>query len=308
MLSGYELTVLQMLCIYVVMAVSLQVTLGFAGQISIAAGAFAAVGAYTTALLTTRAGWPMIVVILASIVVAGAAGILIGLPSLRVREDFLAIVTLGFAIIVYSLASRLPFVGGALGIPNVPLPSFGSVVLDQTSYTLFVVAATVVVILIVIALSRSRLGLRWRSVRDDELAASTMGMRIGGLKLSAFAIGAALTGLAGSLFAYSLGFVGADSFGLDFSIMILAMVVIGGLGSLTGAVIGAVVLALLPEVLRSLADFRLTIFGAILVVVLIALPGGLVGSRGYGRSGLSMLKQLVVKMGGAKSGRTTGGK
>jgi branched-chain amino acid transport system permease protein len=120
-------------------------------------------------------------------------------------------------------------------------------------------------------------------------------MSVGRLKLSAFVIGAALTGLAGSLFAYSLGFVGADSFNLDFSIMILSMVVIGGLGSLPGAVIGAVVLALLPEILRSLADYRLTIFGLILVVVLIVLPGGLVGSRGYGRSGLSILRQLLER-------------
>lgn len=295
MLSGYELTVLQLVCIYVVMAVSLQVTLGFAGQISIASGAFAATGAYTTALLTTRAGWPMLAVLVASVVVAGVAGLLVGLPSLRVREDFLAIVTLGFAIIVYSLASRLPFVGGALGIPNVPLPSIGDFELDQGSYTLFVVVVTILVIGAVLALSRSRLGLRWRSVRDDELAASTMGMRVGPLKLSAFAIGAAFTGLAGALFAYSLGFVGADSFDLDFSIMILAMVVIGGLGSLPGAIIGAVALALLPEILRPLADFRLTIFGLILVIVLIALPGGLVGTRGFGRSGLSMVRQLLTQ-------------
>jgi branched-chain amino acid transport system permease protein len=294
-MSGYELTVLQLVCVYVIMAVSLQVTLGFAGQISIAAGAFAATGAYTTALLTTQSGWPLPAVLLASIVVAGVAGLLVGLPSLRVREDFLAIVTLGFAIIVYSLASRLPFVGGALGIPNLPKPSLGSLELDRPLYTLFVVVITVLVIFAVLGLSRSRLGLRWRSVRDDELAASTMGMSVGRLKLSAFVIGAAFTGLAGSLFAYSLGFVGADSFNLDFSIMILSMVVIGGLGSLPGAIIGAVVLALLPEVLRSLADYRLTIFGLILVVVLIVLPGGLVGSRGYGRSGLSSIRQLLER-------------
>jgi ABC-type branched-chain amino acid transport system, permease component len=302
-LSGYELTVMQLVLIYIIMAVSLQVTLGFAGQISIASGAFAATGAYTTALLTTRAEWPMLLVLLASIVVAGVAGLLIGMPSLRVREDFLAIVTLGFAIIVASLASRWQFVGGALGIPNLPLPSIGSFVLDQQGYTLFVFLITVLVVAAVIGLSRSRLGLRWRSVRDDELAASTMGMSVGSLKLSAFAIGAAFTGLAGALFAYSLGFVGADSFKLDFSIMILAMVVIGGLGSLTGAVIGAVALALLPEILRSLADYRLTIFGLILVVVLIALPGGLVGSRGYGRSGLSIVKHLLTR--GGKSGLPT---
>ena len=302
-LSGYELTVMQLVLIYIIMAVSLQVTLGFAGQISIASGAFAATGAYTTALLTTRAEWPMLLVLLASIVVAGVAGLLIGMPSLRVREDFLAIVTLGFAIIVASLASRWQFVGGALGIPNLPLPSIGSFVLDQQGYTMFVFLITVLVVAAVIGLSRSRLGLRWRSVRDDELAASTMGMSVGSLKLSAFAIGAAFTGLAGALFAYSLGFVGADSFKLDFSIMILAMVVIGGLGSLTGAVIGAVALALLPEILRSLADYRLTIFGLILVVVLIALPGGLVGSRGYGRSGLSIVKHLLTR--GGKSGLPT---
>lgn len=302
-LSGYELTVMQLVLIYIIMAVSLQVTLGFAGQISIASGAFAATGAYTTALLTTRAEWPMLLVLLASIVVAGVAGLLIGMPSLRVREDFLAIVTLGFAIIVASLASRWQFVGGALGIPNLPLPSIGSFVLDQQGYTLFVLLITALIVAAVIGLSRSRLGLRWRSVRDDELAASTMGMSVGSLKLSAFAIGAAFTGLAGALFAYSLGFVGADSFKLDFSIMILAMVVIGGLGSLTGAVIGAVALALLPEILRSLADYRLTIFGLILVVVLIALPGGLVGSRGYGRSGLSIVKHLLTR--GGKSGLPT---
>ncbi len=294
-LSGYELTVVQLVCIYVVIAVSLQVTLGFAGQISIASGAFAATGAYTTALLTTRLDWPMLAVLLASILVAGLAGILVGLPSLRVREDFLAIVTLGFSIIVYSLASRLPFVGGALGIPGIPLPGIGGIQFGLEGYTLFVLVVTVLVILGVIALSRSRLGLRWRSVRDDELAAATMGMNVGGLKLSAFAIGAALTGLGGSLFAYTLGFVGPESFALDFSIMILAMVVIGGLGSLTGAVVGAVILALLPEMLRSLADYRLTIFGVILVVVLIVLPGGLFGSRGFGRSGLSSVKQLISR-------------
>lgn len=276
-ISGYQLNVLIVACLYVLLAVGLQLTTGLAGQISLGHAAFYAIGGYTAALLATRAGWPFLATLPASILVVAVAGLILGAPSLRVRDDFLAIVTLGLGLITQSLANNLPLTGGALGISAIPAPAIGSFTFRLESYTGLVVAITALGVGVAVLLSRSRLGLIWRAVRDDDLAAGAMGMPVRVLKVTAFAVGSAYAGLAGALLAYHLGFIGAESFGVSVSITVLAMIVLGGLGSLPGAVVGALVLSLLPEVLRPLASYRLTLYGALLAFVIAYRPGGLLG-------------------------------
>jgi branched-chain amino acid transport system permease protein len=295
-LSGYELSVAITVLIYVLLATGLHVTLGYGGQISMGMAAFVAIGAYTAAMLSTMAGWPLLAVLPASMLLAGFAGVLLGIPSLRVRDDFLAIVTLGFGIIVQSLANRLPFTGGALGISGIPRPAIGGLLLDKASFALLVVLLVVAVMGLTVVLSRSRVGAAWRAVRDDDLAAAAMGLNVPALKVSAVAVGSAYAGLGGGLLAYHLGFVGADTFGLDMSVTVLAMVVIGGVGSFPGAIIAAIGLSLLPEILRPVADLRLLVYGALLALVVIVRPTGLFGSlRWRWRAGRSAtVKQAVT--------------
>jgi branched-chain amino acid transport system permease protein len=283
-LSGYELSVLITVTIYVMLALGLHVTLGYGGQISMGIAAFVAIGAYAVALLATSAGWPLILTLPASTLLAGAAGVLLGIPSLRVRDDFLAIVTLGFGIIVQSLANRLPFTGAALGISGIPQPALGSLKLDKGAFALLVLGILLALIALTVILSRSRLGAAWRAVRDDDLAAGAMGLHVPALKVSAVAIGSAYAGLGGGLLAYHLGFVGADTFSLDMSVTVLAMVVVGGIGSLPGAIVGGVILGLLPELLRPVADLRLLVYGALLAIVVIVRPTGLLGSLRWRRT------------------------
>ncbi len=278
-LSGYQLNVLIVAALYVLMAVGLQLTTGYAGQISLGHAGFYALGAYAAALAATRAGWPFLATLPLSVLVAAAAGALSGLPSLRVRDDFLAIVTLGIGLIVQSLANGLPLTGGAMGISAIPPASIGPMSLDLPGYAVLVGVITLLGIGVAWWLSRSRLGLVWRALRDDDLAAAAAGANVPALKLAAFSIGCSYAGLAGCLLTYHLGFIGADSFGFSVSTTVLAMIVVGGLGSLRGAVMGALALSLLPEVLRPLAGARLALYGALLALV-----------TAYGRGGLARLQ------------------
>lgn len=284
--SGYQLNVLVVTALYVLMAVGLQLTTGYAGQISLGQAGFYALGAYTAALVATQAGWPFLVAVPLSILVAGVAGALCGLPSLRVRDDFLAIVTLGIGLVVQSLANGLPVTGGAMGISAIPQPTIGSLSLDLGGYAVLVAMITLIGVGAAGWLSRSQLGLAWRALRDDDLAAAAIGLNVPALKVAAFAIGCAYAGLAGCLLAYHLGFIGADSFGFSVSTTVLAMIVVGGLGSLRGAIIGALALALLPELLRPLADVRLALYGALLAVV-----------TAYGRGGIVRLRLPIGLLG-----------
>lgn len=296
-LSGYQLNVLVIVMIYVILAVGLQITVGYAGQISLGHAAFAAIGGYAVALLTTQAEWGSLSSVIAAIAMSAVAGAFLGLTSLRVRHDFLAIVTLGFGIIVQSLANRLEFTGAALGISGVTRPSVFGDPISREHFAILVCIVMLVAIVVAWGLSRSRLGLAWRAVRDDDLVAGTMGLHVWGLKLSAFSIGSAYGGLGGALLAFHLGFVGSDTFSLDMSVTVLAMIVVGGLGSLTGAVVGGVILAALPEFLREVATYRLMIYGALLVLVVVFRPTGLFGGPALVPGAAGRLHSLAARLG-----------
>lgn len=280
-LDNYAFTVGTVVGIWVLMALGLNVITGYAGQVSLGHAAFYAFGAYTTAILTTNVGLPWFLTMPLAVVVAAVLGVLLALPSLRLREDFLAIVTLGLGLVTQSLALYLPFTGGSLGIGGIPYPSLGSFSFSTPAYFLMVAILAAGGVLLSLWLDRSWVGLGWRALRDDELAAQAMGIDVTRLKVLAFAIGAGYAGLAGALLAHHLGFIIAYNFGFNESITALAMIVVGGMGTVRGALFGALLLALTPEVFRALADYRLSIYGLLIVGVMVFQPGGLLGDRSW---------------------------
>jgi branched-chain amino acid transport system permease protein len=277
--SDYYLNIGIIVGIYIILSMGLDITIGYAGQPSLGHAAFWAMGAFASAIFTAKYGLSFWVSLPLSVLFTGLVGVLLGLPSLRVKEDFLVIVTLGLCLVVQSLAQHLPLTGGALGISNVPKPSLFGYKFSVGVYFLFVLAWVFLCGGMSRIIDRSWMGLAFRSIRDDEIAAEIMGIHISRLKVLAFAIGAAYAGLAGVLYAHFMNFVSAEMFGLNESVTILSMIVIGGLASIRGAVLGALLLGTAPETMRWAADYRMSIIGILMFLVIIFQPEGLFGRR-----------------------------
>ncbi len=271
--------------LYVTLALSLNVTVGYAGLLNLGHAAFYAVGAYTYALLASDQHHlhvsPWLLFPLAG-AVAALAGFLLGLPVLRLRGDYLAIVTLGFGEIVRITLNNLAWLtNGPNGIINVDHPTLAGFAfgVGVRPYYYLVWAVAGLTIVAMGRLERSRIGRAWMAIREDEMAASAQGINVTALKLQAFATGAALAGVCGALYASKQGHVAPDSFGFMESVTMLAMVVLGGLGTVAGPVLGAVTLAVLPYLLLGLESYRMLLFGAALVVMMLFRPQGLLGRR-----------------------------
>lgn len=270
-MSAYEISVVSVIGLNVVLAVSLNIISGFCGQISLGHGAFYGAGAYAAALvmIATR----NVPFALLSGATAGALlGVVVGFASLRVRSDFLAITTIGVNFLFTGFVRKQAWLGGEMGISGIPgsgLSATGNMML-----ILLVACATIALSLYI---GYSWMGFAFRAVSQDEDAAATLGINAGAYKLAAFGIGTALAGLAGGLYAFFTQFITADSFDFILSVMLMAMVVIGGIGSTTGVVVAAVALTLLPEAIRFVNDYRLLIFGGLLVLVVRLAPSGLAG-------------------------------
>ena len=270
-MSAYEISVVSVIGINVILAVSLNMISGFCGQISLGHGAFYGAGAYAAALAMVNIGNPALALITAAIVGSGL-GIVVGFASLRVRTDFLAITTIGVNFLFTGIVRKQQWLGGEMGISNIPgsgLGANGNMIL-----ILLFAAATVAFSLYV---NRSWMGFSFRAVGEDEDAAATLGINAGAYKLAAFGLGTALAGLAGGLYTFFTQFIVPDAFDFILSVMLMAMVVIGGIGSTWGVVLAAIVLTLLPEAIRFVNDYRLLVFGGLLVLVIRLAPGGLAG-------------------------------
>jgi len=261
---------------YVILALGLNIVVGWTGLLDLGYAAFFAVGAYTTGILTTQYHVNFWITIVLAGAFAAIAGIIIGAPTLRLRSDYLAIVTLGFGEIVRITANNLQFTGGASGIYGIPKPQIGSYVLFHISdmYYLMLVFA-VLTIIVVYKLSKSRVGRAWKYIREDEDAAEAMGINRVRYKLTAYAFGALLGGVAGALFAAKMTAISPQSFSFTTSSMILLAVVLGGMGRIPGVTLGAIVVVLLPEAMRSVSDWRFLVFGVLLVLMMILRPEGL---------------------------------
>ncbi len=277
--------------IYVLLAIGLNVVVGYAGMLDLGYVAFWAVGAYSMAVMSVRYHWSFWEILPIGIVMAAVSGVILGAPTLRLRGDYLAIVTLGFGEIVRKVAENSHYLGQTRGIDNVPRPpdlsetELGGVeifqygVRDARPYYYLLVVLIAIVIIMVKRLENSRVGRSWAAIREDEDAAELMGVPTFKFKLLAFAIGAAVGGAAGVLWASKTTFVAPDSFPFILSATILAAVVLGGSGNLPGVMIGAFLIAWLPERFRGAQEYRELIFGAVIVVMMIWRPEGLIPSR-----------------------------
>jgi branched-chain amino acid transport system permease protein len=277
----YVLRTSVMVLLYVVLALSLNFVLGFAGQLSMGHAAFYAVGAYTTALLMVNFKMSFWIAILASAIVAALFGFILGMPTLRLKGDYLAIVTVGFGEIVrLILINWTDVTRGPAGIPGIPSPKlFGMVLKSNTHYYYLILILAALAIIISNRLLNSRLGRGLIAVRDDEIAAEAMGINATYLKVLAFVLGAAVAGMAGSFFGTFVHYVNPDNFTYMESVVILCMVVLGGVGSVPGVIVGALVLTVLPEALRDIATYRYAIYGILLALMMIIRPQGMISMK-----------------------------
>jgi branched-chain amino acid transport system permease protein len=298
-------SVLARVMLFALFALGLNVVVGFAGLLDLGYVAFWAIGAYTAGILTgageysqqiisgaenpVEPEWQMWMwlLFLVALLVAVLAGIALGSPTLRLRGDYLAIVTLGFGEIVRITANNLDsFTGGPRGIRGIPHPAitvgglnveWGTLI--DIKYYWLLLAFVVLWIIAITMLDKSRIGRAWVAIREDEVAAAAMGVPVVRMKLAAFAIGACTAGVGGVVYAEQITFINPPTFSLIQSILILSMVVIGGMGSIAGSILGAALIVVLPEIFRPLEDYRFFLFGLALVVVMIFRPQGLVPSK-----------------------------
>ncbi len=266
-----------------ILAVSLNLLMGYAGQISLGHAAFFGIGAYSAAILTTRSDWNPWLAMLAGLAVTSVVAFLVARPILRLKGHYLAMATLGLGIIVnIVLVQGEQLTGGPDGLGDIPtLSIFGWAV--DTDLRWYVVIASVMLLVVLLALNiiHSRSGRALRALHGSEVAAEMMGINTTLTKTSVFVLAALIASLAGSLFSYQQTFVSPESFSFFFSIELVTMVVLGGMASTYGAVLGAVILTFLPELLVVFEEFEVMIFGAILMLMMIFLPQGLfVGIQG----------------------------
>lgn len=289
-LGTYLSEVVDNVGLYILMGLGLNIVVGFAGLLDLGYVAFFAIGAYTMGILTSTGGlglenplsfWIALPI---CIVVSITAGVILGFPVLRMRGDYLAIVTLGFGEIIRVLATSdllKPLIGGAQGILQIPNPQIrlgGLVDIElsqpQDFYYLLLIGCAIAAF-VSYRLRDARLGRQWMALREDEDVAEAMGINLVSTKLLAFAIGAGFSGLAGSIFAAKLGSIFPHSFNLLISINVLSLIIVGGMGSLPGVVVGAIVLVGLPELLREFTEFRLLLYGVLLIAMMLSRPDGL---------------------------------
>jgi branched-chain amino acid transport system permease protein len=272
--TPYALNVMTSAAIFVLLAVGLNIVVGYCGLLDLGFAAFLAVGAYVGGVLATRLHIPLVETVPAVIAATVVAGVLIGGPTLRLRSDYLAIVTLGFGEIIRIVATNLTITGGPSGIYGIP-GLFGDSLSDPVVFYYTTLVIVSFGVLFAARLGTSRIGRAWRFVREDEDAAEASGINTYRVKLAAYVAGAVFGGLSGVLFAAQLSAISPASFTFLQSALVLMAVVLGGMGSTRGVVVGAVVISLLPEMLRSFADYRYFVFGVLLIVMMLLRPQGL---------------------------------
>lgn len=250
--------------INIILALSLYITIS-TGQLSLGHAAFMGVGAYTSSVLTVQFGLPLITAMLISAVSAGMLGFLIGFPALRIKGIYLAICTLGFGEIIQVCMRNIEYIGGASGYSG----------MSGTTLPLVLLTA-LLVLLFILYMNTTRMGWAFKAVEQDEVAAQSMGLNVTFFKISAFTISAAIAGIAGSLYAHFMFFIDPHGFGFHHSLLILFFVLFGGTQTPWGAVVGAFTLTLIPELFRGLAEWRMLIYGLIIIMMMIIRPQGLI--------------------------------
>lgn len=281
-IGEYIISVAVFVGIWVTLALSLNILTGYAGQVSLGQAAFFGIGAYTSAVLSLKYGFPFWADFLGAILVTGLVGMVLGLPSLRVRHDFLVLATMGINFVVVAVFKYVDYFGGAMGMVNIPAPSvLGYTFRGGVPYLALVWAFALCTWLVSWHISRTWTGLAFHALRVDEDAAAAVGVSVPRFKIYAFCISAALAGGAGSLYAHFIGSIFPDTFAFTESIAILCMVIFGGAGTLRGPIVGAIILKAAPELLRVVQGYRFTLYGGLLVLMMLFQPMGLLGDESF---------------------------
>lgn len=268
-LNQYYIINLTSMCINIILAVSLNLINGFTGQLSLGHAGFMAVGAYASVILTKNLDFPFIIAILGACLSAALAGFIIGVPTLRLKGDYLAIATLGFGEIIRVVLQNIDYVNGPAGISGIP---------KLTTWP-WLFGLVIITILVIQNIIKSSYGRAIISVREDEVASEIMGINTTKYKVLAFVIGASFAGLAGALYAHYFYIIKPETFNFLKSFDILVMVVLGGLGSTSGAIIAAIFITVLTAALQSFPEVRMVIYALILIIVMIYRPQGLMGTK-----------------------------
>ena len=291
-LSRYHQGILVLAGINIILTVSLNLATGFLGQLALGHAGFMSVGAYTAAIFTKA--FPdipelprLLIGLLLGALLAGIFGLIVGIPALRLKGDYLAIITLGFGEIIRVVIENISITGGAQGLRGIKKLS--------TPYVVFWV--TVIIVALLYCLIRSRHGRAIMAIREDEIAAESSGINLTYYRTFAFTISAMLAGVAGGLYAHHISILGASNFGFMRSVEIVVMVVLGGMGSFTGSILSAATLTILPEALRSFSTYRMLIYSIALVAMMIFKPSGLLGTYEFS------LTRVLQKAGRLFSGK-----
>jgi branched-chain amino acid transport system permease protein len=281
--DSYWQTNLIVCAINVLLALGLDFVLGYAGQLNLGQSAFYGIGAYASTLLITRLGVPFWAAFCCAVILSGVAGMILSLFAVRLRGHYLAIASLGFAVITYQiLLNWISLTQGPLGIygvappPSIDVPGLGIIDFSNLGNMFYLVAGfALVAYLLLDQLVRSPVGETLTALREDEVSASSLGVNSKKWKVFAFAMSSALAGAAGCFYAPFVGTLVPDAFVITESFTILAMVIVGGMGTLVGPVFGAILLTILPELLRGIGDLRLIVYGVAVTLVVLFMPGGL---------------------------------
>ena len=293
--SDYLLDVAFFFGIYVLLGLSLNIVLGEVGLYDLGHAGFYAIGAYTTAILNTKFGIPVLILLPVSAVAAGLFAYLVTSPIIHLRGDYLCIVTIGMGEIVRLalINNPLGLTGGPNGVYGIDSPTLGFLRLDSSAaYYALIWVVVALAILALRRLQQSRIGRAWNCIREDEIAAQATGIDVRAYKLLAFVLGAALAGVAGNLYAVKLMVVSPESFTFWESCLMFSIVLIGGMGSVPGVIIGAAAISLFPEIFRSFASYRLVIFGVVMILMMMFRPGGAWPRRRGGTEARDLVRRL----------------
>lgn len=276
--NPYYLSIMTIIGIHGLIAVGLSLLLGYAGQLSLGHAAFYGLGAYTSGILTAKFGFPVWAGFLASIALTLAFSIIIGIPSLRLKGNYLAVATLAFGVIVFILFQELvELTGGPSGLTGIPRISIFRITFD-TELKYYFLAWTILIVILLASLNiiYSRIGRALKSIHGSELAANAMGVNTSLYKIQIFLLSGTYAGIAGFLYAHYVRFVNPDPFNLFFSILLVMMVAIGGMRNIWGSLIGAALFTILPELLRSVSYIQTVLYGLVLLLIMLFMPKGLV--------------------------------
>ena len=292
-MSAYLYSIGATAAIFTLLALSLNIITGYAGQAMMGHAAFFGIGAYTAAILTQTYHVNFFLALLIAMLFTGACGALLGLISLRLQADFLAITTIGINFVMVALFNNMSITGGSLGLTILKPVLFGTKMGNRQFFWL-TFAVIVVVCLLIVKMRRSWFGMALASINNDSAAARSFGIDVSRYQILTFIIGTAIAGLAGGIYAHRMGYICSSDFAFVISIQILSMVVIGGIGTIRGPIFGALLLTFLPEALRFADNYRSFVYGTLLVLMVRFMPSGLIGDNSPAINGCRKLLQRIT--------------